>query len=173
MSTGAFRDASAAIERAAMLEHENKQLREEMETLAKLRIEVEELERLRGELAQLRAAARSENETAYVKRLAEERDELAGEVRALRERLAEQERELSRLRFAVKGNATLGSVLERLTRVFRPRHNVVGRDLERRKLVVVAFSDSRAFSCGPRPNACRALRRSPECHPSAKGPATV
>jgi regulator of replication initiation timing len=121
VSVGAFRDASAAIERAAMLEQENEQLREEVGALAKLQIELEELTRLRVEVAQLRAAVRGENETAYVKRLGEERDELTVEVRALRERLAVQERELSRLRRRRSPPVEIESAFERLIRLFRPK----------------------------------------------------
>lgn len=56
MSGGAFRDAGAAIERAAMLERENEQLLAELGEMTKLRVEVEEL----------RAIARAENEGAYM-----------------------------------------------------------------------------------------------------------
>ena len=98
MGGGAFRDASAAIERALMLEQENEQLRAELADMAKLRVEVEELAKLRAEVDELRAIARSENEGAYVKRLGEERDELTTAVATLRERLALQERELAKLR---------------------------------------------------------------------------
>lgn len=120
MSTGAFRDASAAIERAAMLEEENRQLREELEELGKLRIEVEEVRRLRAENAELRAIARSENEGAFMTRLSEEREELAGEVSTLRERLATQERELARLHRVVQLERTsVEPLVERVLAVFR------------------------------------------------------
>jgi uncharacterized coiled-coil DUF342 family protein len=124
MGNGAFRDASAAIERAAMLEAENEQLRSEIADMAKLRVEVEELTKLRAEVDELRAVARTENEGAYVKRLSEERDELAAEVRTLRERLAQQERELARLRFEVRGARKIIDVeplLERVIGFFRPK----------------------------------------------------
>ena len=124
MSTGAFRDASAAIERAVMLEQQNEELRTELEELAKLRVDVEELNDLRSQVDELRAIARSENEGAYMKRLSEEREELATEVRSLRERLAAQESELARLRIkarqasALTGYAgALGSVEPLVTRV--------------------------------------------------------
>jgi len=122
--SGAFRDASAAIERAAMLEQENAQLREELVELGKLRIEVEELSKLRAENAELRAVSRSENEGAFMSRLSAEREELAAEVRLLRERLATQERDLTKLRTETKLARSLGSVepfLERLLGIFRPK----------------------------------------------------
>jgi hypothetical protein len=50
MGNGAFRDASAAIERAAMLEQENEQLRSELADMARLRVELEELATLRAEV---------------------------------------------------------------------------------------------------------------------------
>ena len=124
MGNGAFRDASAAIERAAMLEQENEQLRTEVADVAKLRVEIEELTKLRAEVEELRAIARTENEGAYVKRLGEERDELAAEVRTLRDRLAVQERELAKLRFAVGRGRTILNVepiLERVIGLFRPK----------------------------------------------------
>lgn len=125
MGDGAFRDASAAIERAAMLEQENEQLRTELADMAALRVEVEELAKLRDEVTELRAIARTENEGAYVKRLGEERTELASEVTALRERLAVQQRELAKLRFAeVRRTRSLSEVeplLERVIGFFRPK----------------------------------------------------
>ncbi len=123
MGNGAFRDASAAIERAAMLEEENEQLRTELGEMARLRIEVEELEKLRTEVAELRAIARTENEGAYVKRLGEERDELATEVATLRERLAKQEQLLAKETFARKraGLAAIEPLLERVAGLFRPK----------------------------------------------------
>jgi chromosome segregation ATPase len=125
MSGGAFRDASAAIERAAMLEQENEELRSEIAEMAKLRVEVEELADLRTEVEELRAIARTENEGAYVKRLGEERDELEAEVRSLRDRLAVQERELAKMRFAhARATRSVGdveTVLERVIGFFRPK----------------------------------------------------
>jgi len=126
MGNGAFRDASAAFERATMLEQENEQLRVELADMAKLRVEVEELAKLRVEVEELRAVARTENEGAYVKRLGEERDELDAEVRLLRDRLAVQERELAKMRFAEEARRTrsLGNVepiLERVIGFFRPK----------------------------------------------------
>ena len=125
MGNGAFRDASAAIERAAMLEQENELLRTELADMASLRVEVEELAKLRDEVDELRDVARTENEGAYVKRLGEERDELQSEVTALRERLAVQERELAKLRFAeVRRTRSLSEVeplLERVIGFFRPK----------------------------------------------------
>jgi len=125
MGNGAFRDASAAIERAAMLEQENEELRSEIAEMAKLRVEVEELTSLRAEVEELRAIARTENEGAYVKRLGEERDELESEVRSLRDRLALQERELAKMRFAharaTRGVGDVETVLERLIGFFRPK----------------------------------------------------
>jgi hypothetical protein len=123
MGDGAFRDASAAIERATMLEQENEQLRTELADMARLRVEVEELATLRAEVEELRAIARTENEGAYVKRLGEERDELATEVRALRERLAEQQPELVKLRLAEKRRVPVdfASMLERAVELFKPK----------------------------------------------------
>jgi chromosome segregation ATPase len=126
MGNGAFRDASAAIERAAMLEQENEQLRTELADMARLRIEVEELAKLRTEIAELRAIARSENEGAYVKRLGEERQELASEVKTLRDRLAQQERELARARFAEARRTrspgdSIEPLLEKVIGFFRPK----------------------------------------------------
>lgn len=125
MSGGAFRDASAAIERAAMLEQENEQLRSELADMARLRVEVEELAKLRVEVEELRAIARAENEGAYVKRLGEERDELAGEVRTLRERVAGQERKLAVAELERKRSNGLGNavepVLEKIIGLFRPK----------------------------------------------------
>jgi vacuolar-type H+-ATPase subunit I/STV1 len=126
MGNGAFRDASAAIERALMLEQENEQLRSEIADMARLRIEVEELAKLRAEVDELRAIARAENEGAYVKRLGEERDELASEVRALRDRIAEQERELAKQRFAELRRSrgwggTVEPLLERVISFLRPK----------------------------------------------------
>jgi uncharacterized protein involved in exopolysaccharide biosynthesis len=122
MGDGAFRDASAAIERAAMLEQENETLRGELAEMAKLRVEVEELEKLRAEVTELRAIARTENESAYVKRLGEERDELATEVRELRERLAFFAKERVELRaLQAKANApiaVLEPILDRLSALF-------------------------------------------------------
>lgn len=112
MSSGAFRDASAAIERAAMLEEENETLRTELAEIAKLRIEVEELAKLREEVAELRALARSENESGYVKRLGEERDELATEVKTLRERLAVQQGELAKANLAARMRTNPSGVVE-------------------------------------------------------------
>jgi hypothetical protein len=125
MGNGAFRDATAAIERATMLEQENEQLRIELADMARLRVEVEELAKLRAELEELRAIARTENEGAYVKRLSEEREEFAGEVRTLRERLAGSERklaaaELQRRRSNGLGN-TVEPVLEKIIGLFRPK----------------------------------------------------
>jgi hypothetical protein len=93
--------------------------------MARLRVELEELAELRAEVEELRAIARTENEGAYVKRLGEERDELAGEVRSLRERVASQERklalaELERRRSKGLGNA-VEPVLERIIGLFRPK----------------------------------------------------
>ena len=125
MSGGAFRDASAALERVVALEQENEQLRSEIADLAQLRIEVEELAKLRTEVAELRVIARSENEGAYVKSLGEERDELAAEVRTLRDRLGAQERELAKARFAAKRDNALGGaiepMLERMVNFFSPK----------------------------------------------------
>jgi hypothetical protein len=125
MGHGAFRDASAAIERAAMLEQENEQLRSEVADMARLRVEVEELAKLRVEVEELRAIARTENEGAYVKRLGEERDELAGEVRTLRERVATQERKLAVAELERKRSNGLGNavepVLEKIIGFFRPK----------------------------------------------------
>jgi hypothetical protein len=125
MGNGAFRDASAAIERAAMLEQENEQMRSELADMARLRIEVEELAALRTEVSELRAIARAENEGAYVKRLGEERDELATQVTTLRERLAAQEAELAKARIALKRRNGLGDVvepvIERVIGLFRPK----------------------------------------------------
>jgi chromosome segregation ATPase len=122
MGDGAFRDASAAIERAAMLEQENETLRGELAEMAKLRVEVEELEKLRAEVTELRAIARTENESAYVKRLGEERDELATEVRELRERLAFFAKEQAELRaMRAKANApiaVLEPIIDRLSTLF-------------------------------------------------------
>jgi vacuolar-type H+-ATPase subunit I/STV1 len=112
MGNGAFRDASAAIERALVLEQENEQLRSELAELAGLRIQVEELQTLREEVAELRAIARTENEGAYVKRLGEERNELADEVRVLRDRLASQEAEVARARRITQRNASVLSTYE-------------------------------------------------------------
>ena len=125
MSDGAFRDASAAIERAAMLEQENETLRGELTEMAKLRVEVEELAKLRAEVEELRAIARTENEGAYVKRLGEERDELATEVRELRERLALSAKEKAELRklWAKASNPTraLDPILDRLFGIFEKK----------------------------------------------------
>lgn len=109
-----------------MLEQENEQLRSELADMARLRVEVEELAKLRAEVEELRAVARTENEGAYVKRLGEERDELASEVRTLRERIAGQERQLAKLRFAeVRRTRGWGDavepVLERVIALFRPK----------------------------------------------------
>ncbi len=124
MGNGAFRDASAAIERAAMLERENEQLQSELADMARRRVEVEELLELRAEVEELRAIARTENEGAYVKRLGEERDELAGELTTLRDRLATQERELIKLRHAENRRlraSAIEPVLERVIAFFRPK----------------------------------------------------
>jgi DNA repair exonuclease SbcCD ATPase subunit len=125
MGNGAFRDASAAIERAAMLEQENEQLRTELADMARLRVEVEELAKLRAEVEELRTIARTENEGAYVKRLSEEREELAGEVRTLRERLAGSERKLAAAELQRKRSYGLGNavepVLEKIIGLFRPK----------------------------------------------------
>jgi DNA repair exonuclease SbcCD ATPase subunit len=125
MENGAFRDASAAIERAAMLEQENEQLRTELADMARLRIEVEELAKLRTEVEELRAVARSENEGAYVKRLGEQREELANEVKTLRERLAETERQLAQERLAIRRARNFGAnvepILEKVMGFFRPK----------------------------------------------------
>ena len=114
MSDGAFRDASAAIERAAMLEQENEQLRVELGDVAKLRVELEELAKLRTEVDMLRTLARTENESAYVKRLGEERDELAAEVRSLRERLGAQAGALAKQGFREKLSNNPSVVVESL-----------------------------------------------------------
>ena len=114
MSDGAFRDASAAIERAAMLEQENEQLRVELGDMAKLRVEVEELAKLRAEVDTLRTLARTENESAFVKRLGEERDELAAEVRSLRERLGAQAGALAKQGFREKMSGSPFVVVESL-----------------------------------------------------------
>lgn len=120
MSNGAFRDASAAIERALMLEDENTQLRAQLADMAKLLVEAEEIPKLRAEVEALRAVARTENEGAYVKRLGEERDELGREVRSLRERLAEQERDLARARLAAKQRTLFDPALvERVMGLFK------------------------------------------------------
>jgi hypothetical protein len=124
MSNGAFRDASAAIERAMMLEQENEQLRNQVADFAKLRIEAEEVEALRAQVEQLRGLARSENEGAYLKRVIEERDELALEVRTLRDRLATQERALTRLRLELRqrvANGLFEPLVERIVGVFRKK----------------------------------------------------
>lgn len=110
---GAFRDAGAALERAAMLEQENELLKDEIADLAKLRIEVEELEPLRAQLAALRDAQRSPNEDAFLRRLQEERIELSDEVKTLRARLAEQERQLEKLKREAKAQDTLGASVAR------------------------------------------------------------
>ncbi len=132
MSDGAFRDASAAIERASMLEAENEQLRVELADMAKLRIEVEELVKLRAEVEELRALARSENEGAYVKRLGEERDELAKEVRELRERLAffaKEEAELRVLRREANAPIrALDPLIERLGALFGKKPETKKKD---------------------------------------------
>jgi hypothetical protein len=108
-----------------MLEQENEQLRTEIADMARLRIEVEELAKLRTEIEELRAVARSENEGAYVKRLGEEREELAGEVRTLRERLAGSERKLAAAELQRKRSNGLGNavepVLEKIIGLFRPK----------------------------------------------------
>jgi hypothetical protein len=119
MSNGAFRDASAAIERAAMLEQENEELRKELADMAKLRIEVEELEHLRTEVEALRAIARSENEGAFMRRLLDERDELDREVKTLRERLGKSESELVRLK--LKNRFGLETVIEQAFDLFRKK----------------------------------------------------
>jgi hypothetical protein len=123
MTSGAFRDASAAIERATILEAENAELRAELADMARLRIQVEELDKLRTEVEKLRALARTENEGAYVKRLGEERDELGHEVRSLRERLADQEREIARERFEARKQRTLTgpALVDRLMELFRSK----------------------------------------------------
>jgi vacuolar-type H+-ATPase subunit I/STV1 len=79
MSSGAFRDASAAVERAAVLEDENRALNEEVVTLRA------EVLKLRAELEEARQGP--ENADAYAKRVHEERDELLREVKDLRESL--------------------------------------------------------------------------------------
>jgi hypothetical protein len=71
VSSGAFRDASAAVERAAALEDENRALSDE---LAALRAEVEALKA-------------PDNAAAYLARVQDERDELLREVKELREAL--------------------------------------------------------------------------------------
>ena len=125
MSEGAFRDASAAIERATMLEQENEQLRSELADMAKLRVEVEVLANLRAEVDELRAIARTENEGAYMKRVGEERDDLATEVSTLRERLALQERELAKLRLDTRIRGSAGGIveplLEKVVGFFKPK----------------------------------------------------
>ncbi|MDB4947202.1 MAG: hypothetical protein JWP97_6736 [Labilithrix sp.] len=113
---GAFRDASAALERMAMLEQENEGLRTELAELAQLRIQVEEIDTLRAEVAALREAQRSPNEGAFLRRLQEERVELTDEVRTLRLRLAEQEGALVKLRREVK-RAEISGLATALTTV--------------------------------------------------------
>lgn len=73
---GAFRDASATLERAALLEQENAELRDELAAA-------------RQEIARLRdATLPAENRDAFVRRLQEERNDLLAEVRSLREEIA-------------------------------------------------------------------------------------
>jgi chromosome segregation ATPase len=115
--TAPFRDATAALERLAVVEEENRSLRAELDELARLRIDAEELAKLRAEVIALRGAARGENEGAYLRRLGDERNELQNEVRDLRARIGTQERELANLRFQLKRTAGLdgvGSFFERL-----------------------------------------------------------
>jgi chromosome segregation ATPase len=108
-----------------MLEQEIEQLRTELADMARLRIEVEELGKLRTEVEELRAVARSENEGAYVKRLGEQREELANEVKTLRERLAETERQLAQERLAIRRARNFGAnvepILEKVMGFFRPK----------------------------------------------------
>lgn len=109
-----FRDTTAALERLAVLEEENQQLRTELDELAGRRSELEELAKLRTEVVALRGLARGENEGAFLRRLGEERDELRSEVRNLRVQVREQERELVRLRQQSIGPDNLLRLFERL-----------------------------------------------------------
>src|SRR5579862_8986079 len=93
---GAFRDGSAAIERAAQLEAENRQLQEEVE-------------RMRAELDT------SVNRDAYVKRLQEERDELRAKVQELEREAASRDKELASLRRLVRQETATGNLKEALT----------------------------------------------------------
>jgi hypothetical protein len=77
VSDGVFRDTTAALERIARLEGENEDLREEL-----ARVGGRDLEK---EIDDLRRHARGENEEAFLRRLRDERDDLArsnGEMKA-------------------------------------------------------------------------------------------
>jgi hypothetical protein len=107
MGTGAYRDASAAIERATLLERENDELKRELEAV---RV------RFTQENAELRERADGpENAQAVMRRLIEERDELRVEVRALRGENAVFREELHRL----LPNPEAGSRLARLLSIWR------------------------------------------------------
>jgi len=121
VSSGAFRDASAAIERAQMLEKENEDLRDEIAKLAGLRDAADEVERLRADVEQLRSIARGENEGAYLTRLGEERDELTKEVADLKAQVAQQERQIRGLRLELKkhesGFQPVATLIDGLTKL--------------------------------------------------------
>ena len=109
---------SAALERVLMLEQENTEMRAELAKLAEMRADLTELVGLRAEVARLRPLVRAENESAFLKRLAEDRDELTLELRTLRERTTFQEFEIARLRRPSLNREALG-VLDTLIALLR------------------------------------------------------
>jgi hypothetical protein len=110
--SGAYRDASAALERVTKLEEENAALRQELTELGGLRIQLSEVDALRREVESLRAIARGENEDAYVKRVTEERDELTYQLRELRTKLAAKETEVAKLRLRLGSRNALDRLFE-------------------------------------------------------------
>jgi chromosome segregation ATPase len=106
MSDGAFRDASAAVERAARLEEENAKL-------------LDELQALRAQ----RDAGAFENREAVLRRLQEERADLAAQVEALTKQVADRDATIKRLEWEVgyKANSPAESLVRFLFRRRRPR----------------------------------------------------
>lgn len=89
VTTGAYRDGSAALERVLLLERTNDELRQELDAVRG---------RLVRENAELRERASGpENQRAVMRRIIEERDELLVEVRALRAENSEFREKLNRL----------------------------------------------------------------------------
>src|SRR4051812_5864071 len=89
MSGGAFRDGSAAIERAALLAEENERLKDELASLRKMvegREDARELRKVLGERDELRTRF-EEKEAAHVAAVSRLRAEANKQQRALHERV--------------------------------------------------------------------------------------